>query len=123
MLLGTACFMIIPEPMLRFFSSDEQVVDIGITAFRIIGVSFIPLVTSLTYPVLFQAVGESFKSSLLTIIRTVFLFVPLGYLFSRYGLEYFWLTYPVTDGITTIAGFFMCRGFFNRATRSGGNKS
>ena len=112
MFLGTLCFEIIPEPMLRFFSKDEEVIRIGITAFRIIGLSFIPLVTSLTYPVLFQAVGASFKSSMLTIIRTVFLFVPLAYLFSRFGLQYFWLTYPVTDGIVSIIGFFMSRYFF-----------
>ena len=112
MFLGTLCFAIIPEPMLRFFSSDEEVIRIGITAFRIIGISFIPLVTSLTYPVLFQAVGASFKSSLLTIIRTVFLFVPLAYLFSRFGLQYFWLTYPVTDGIVSVIGYFMSRQFF-----------
>ena len=112
MFIGMLFFIIIPGPMLRFFSKDEQVISIGINAFRIIGVSFIPLVTSLTYPVLFQAVGSSFKSSLLTVIRTVLLFVPLGYLFSRFGLKYFWLTYPVTDGITSIVGFFMCRSFF-----------
>lgn len=112
MFLGTLCFEIIPEPMLRFFSKDEEVIRIGITAFRIIGLSFIPLVTSLTYPVLFQAVGASFKSSMLTIMRTVFLFVPLAYLFSRFGLQYFWLTYPVTDGIVSIIGFFMSRHFF-----------
>lgn len=112
MFLGTLCFAFFPEPMLRFFSSDEQVIEIGITAFRIIGLSFIPLCFSLTYPVLFQAVGASFKSSLLTIIRTVFLFVPLAYIFSRFGLDYFWFTYPVTDGIVTIIGFFMARAFF-----------
>ena len=112
MFLGTLCFTIIPEPMLRFFSGDEQVISIGINAFRIIGVSFIPLVTSLTYPVLFQAVGASFKSSVLTIIRTVFLFVPLGYIFSRFGLQYFWLTYPITEVITTAVGFVMSRKFF-----------
>ena len=112
MFLGTLCFAIIPEPMLRFFSSDEEVISIGITAFRIIGISFIPLVTSLTYPVLFQAVGKSLKSTLLTVIRTVLLFVPLAYLFSRFGLDYFWLTYPVTDSITSLVGFFMCRSFW-----------
>lgn len=112
MFLGTLCFGIIPEPMLRFFSSDEEVISIGITAFRIIGLSFIPLVTSLTYPVLFQAVGKSFTSSALTVIRTVLLFVPLAYLFSRFGLEYFWLTYPVTDGITSIIGFILSKRFF-----------
>ena len=101
--------------MLRFFSSDEEVIRIGITAFRIIGWSFLPLVTSLTYPVLFQAVGQPVKSSALTVIRTVILFVPLGYLFSLIGLDYFWLTYPVTDGLTTIVGFLMCLFFFKKA--------
>lgn len=115
MSLGTLCFNLIPEPMLRFFSSDEEVIRIGITAFRIIGWSFLPLVTSLTYPVLFQAVGQPIKSSALTVIRTVVLFVPLGYLFSLIGLDYFWLTYPVTDGITSLIGFIMCRLFFKKA--------
>ncbi len=116
MFLGTLCFNIIPEPMLRFFSSDEEVIKIGIVAFRIIGWSFIPLVTSLTYPVLFQAVGESLRSAVLTVIRTVVLFVPLGYLFSLIGLDYFWLTYPITDGITSAVGFVMYRRFFKRHT-------
>lgn len=113
MFVGTLCFEFIPELMLRFFSSEEDVILIGITAFRIIGLSFIPLVTSLTYPVFFQAVGGSFKSSFLTIIRTVFLFVPLAYIFSRFGLGYFWLTYPVTDSIVSIIGFVMTYKFFN----------
>ena len=112
MFFGTLCFEIIPEPMLRFFSKDEEVVRLGIAAFRFIGISFIPLVTSLTYPVLFQAVGKSLKSSLLTIIRTVVLFVPLAYLFSRFGVDYFWLTFPVTDGTVSVIGFIMSRRFF-----------
>lgn len=113
MIVGTLCFNIIPEPMLRFFSSEDAVIEIGVIAFRIIGWSFIPLVTSLTYPVLFQAVGMSLKSSFLTILRTVILFVPLGYLFSRFGLNFFWLTYPVTDTVTSIVGFILCRRFFD----------
>lgn len=112
MVIGMACFFFIPKQMLGFFSKDEQVISIGINAFHIIGTSFIPLVTSLTYPVLFQAVGASIRSSLLTVIRTVFLFVPLGYIFSRFGLDYFWLTYPVTEVITTSVGFIMTRAFF-----------
>ena len=61
MALGTLCFELIPTQMLRAFSSDEAVIDIGRVAFHIIGVSFLPLVTSLTFPVFFQAVGSSMK--------------------------------------------------------------
>lgn len=111
---GTILFNSIPGAMIRFFSSDAQVLEIGLTAFRIMGFSFITIVTSLTYPVLFQAVGSSIKSSVLTIIRTVVLFVPLGYLFSRFGLDYFWFTYIVTDGLVSIIGFVMSQRFFKK---------
>ena len=111
---GTILFNLIPGSMIRFFSNDPQVLDIGLTAFRIMGFSFITIVTSLTYPVLFQAVGSSLKSSLLTVIRTVVLFVPLGYLFSRFGLDYFWFTYIVTDGLVSIIGFIMSQRFFRK---------
>lgn len=59
----------------------------------------------------FQAVGYSLKSSALTVIRTVVLFVPLGYAFSRLGLNWFWLTFPVTETITSIFGLVFYRGF------------
>ncbi len=112
--IGTLCFEFIPSELLHVFSQDELVISIGINAFRIIGISFIPLVSSLTFPVFFQAVGSSAKSSMLTVIRTVFLFVPLAFLFSRFGLDYFWLTFPVTDSITSIVGFVLYRKFLKK---------
>ena len=69
------------------------------------------MVTSLTFPVFFQAVGQGLKSSLLTIVRTVVLFVPLGFLFSRFGLTWFWLTFPCTEILTTLLGFIFYKGF------------
>lgn len=122
MFLGTLCFEIIPGPMLRVFSSDEKVIEIGVTAFRIIGISFIPLVSSLTFPVFFQAVGWSLKSSLLTVFRTVVLFVPLAFIFSRIGgLDWFWLTFPVTDSLSTLLGFIWYKKFMRRPYASGKN--
>lgn len=113
MAVGTLCFETIPGPMLRVFTSDALVVEIGSVGFRFIGVSFIPLVSSLIFPVFFQAVGSSLKSSLLTVVRTMVLFVPLGFLFSRLGLTYFWLTFPVTEVLTSLLGFVFYRQFLD----------
>ncbi len=113
MALGMLCFNCIPAQMLRVFTKDETVIDIGSVGFRFVGASFIPMVTSLTFPVFFQAVGKSLKSSLLTVIRTLVLFVPLGFLFSRFGLNLFWLTFPVTEVITTLMGFLYYRQFLD----------
>lgn len=114
MFIGTLCFVFIPVPMLHVFTHDEAVISICRISFPIQGISFIPLVSSLTFPVFFQAVGASFKSSALTVIRTVVLFVPLGWLFSRFGLNYFWLTFPVTEVITTSVGVVFYRRFLQK---------
>ena len=109
MMIGVLCFEIIPHPMLSVFTQSEEVLNIGTYAFRIIGISFIPMVTSLIFPVYFQALGCALKSSLLTIVRTVCLFVPLGFVFSRFGLSYFWLTFPVTEVLTSCLGLAFYR--------------
>ncbi len=114
MFVGTMCFLLIPGSLLSVFSSDPQVIEIGKYGFRIIGISFLPMVTSLIFPVFFQAVGSSLKSSLLTIVRTVVLFVPLGFLFSRFGLKYFWLTFPITETITSLVGGGFYRQFLRK---------
>ena len=45
-------------------------------------------------------------------VRTVLLFVPLGWLFARlWGLEGFWFTYPATEVLTAAVGFLFYRGF------------
>ncbi len=119
MALGTLCFVLIPEQMLRVFTSDALVVEIGKVGFRFVGVSFLPMVTSLIFPVFFQAVGYGLKSALLTVIRTVVLFVPLGYLFSRLGLNWFWMTYPVTEVITSTVGAIFYRQFLARNRSAG----
>ena len=111
MAMGAVCFNLIPTQMLRVFTADETVIEIGSVGFHYVGISFVPMVASLIFPVFFQAVGSSLKSSSLTLIRTVVLFVPLGFLFSRFGLNRFWLTFPVTEVITGTIGFLLYRHF------------
>ena len=64
------------------------------------------MVTSLIFPVFFQSIGYAIKSSALTILRTVILFVPLGYIFAQFSLHAFWFTFPVTETLTSIVGAF-----------------
>lgn len=111
MAFGTLCFELIPSQMLSVFSHDPKVIAIGTVGFRFIGLGFLPMTTSLIFPVFFQAIGYSLRSSALTILRTLVLFVPLGWLYSRIGLDYFWATFPTTEVITTLVGFIFYRSF------------
>lgn len=118
MLIGTLCFEFIPAQMLAAFTMDNKVIEIGTIGFRIIGISFIPMVTSLIFPVFFQAIGYAVKSSALTIVRTVILFVPLGFLFSRLGLEFFWITFPITELFTSLLGGVFYKQFSEKQALS-----
>ena len=107
MSIGVLCFELVPGPMISVFTSDSNVLEIGIWGFRCIGWSFLPMVLSLTYPVYFEAIDKVLASSMLTILRTVVLFVPLGYVLSRFSLEAFWFTFLITEIITTLTGTVM----------------
>ena len=61
MAIGTICFVSIPAQMLQVFTSDALVVEIGQIGFRIIGISFLPMVTSLIFPVFFPGRGFQLK--------------------------------------------------------------
>jgi len=114
MFIGTLCFELIPKQMVMVFTKESEVIDISNYAFRFIGISFIPMVTSLIYPVFFESIGYVVRSSILTIVRTVICFVPLGYLFSRINLFWFWLVYPTTEIITSIIGFIFYMQFMKK---------
>lgn len=116
MFIGTMFFETIPSQMLSVFTRDIGVIDIGTVGFRFIGISFIPMVTSLIFPVFFQAVGCGLKSSMLTLIRTMVLFVPLGFFFSRFGLVYFWLTFPITEILTSAMGIVFYRSYIKKVS-------
>ncbi len=103
MALGTLCFVFIPVPMIRLFSSSAQVIEIGRIAFPIIGISFMPAVFSLIMPVFFQAIGNGLVSSLLSLVRQVVCLLPIFWLLSKIGLNYTWISFPISETLTDIA--------------------
>ena len=104
MLVGVACFELIPETLLRIFTSNEQVIQIGIPAFRIIGTSFVPAAFSLILPVFFQSIGAAVPSVILSLTRQIGCLIPLFWLFSRIGLAYTWIAFPVAECVTGTLG-------------------
>ena len=104
MLLGVVCFEGIPGPMIRLFTQDAETILIGIPAFRIIGLSFLPAVLSLIYPVVFQAVGKGMESAGLSLLRQIICLLPSFYLLSRIGLAWCWLAFPIAEVVTAVVG-------------------
>ena len=107
MVVGVLCFELIPDQLISFFSKDQNVHLIGLLAFRIIGISFIPAVFSLISPVFFQAIGKAIPSVILSIIRQLVCLIPLFYAFSFIGLNYTWIAFPISEVITGTIGIVL----------------
>ena len=87
MLIGVFCFELLPGTLLGLFSHDPDVFSIGIPAFRIIGLSFLPAVVSL-----------------LSLIRQLGCLIPIFFALSKIGLSYTWIAFPASEIITGVIG-------------------
>lgn len=107
MIVGIVCFVFFPDKVIGLFTQDAAVLGIGQVAFPIIGCGFIGAVFSLITPVFFQAIGKGMICVLLSLTRQIFCLVPLFWIFSRIGLNYAWLAFPVSETIAGSIGYFL----------------
>ncbi len=109
MAFGIFSFEVLPEYLIRIFSKNQEVLSIGKIGFRIIGASFAPAVFSLISPTVFQAIGEAKQSLFLSLFRQIICLVPIFWLFSFVGLNYTWLSFPISETLTTVIGLVWYR--------------
>ena len=99
MALGTFIFMAFPKELISIFAGSTSILNIGTLALRIISVSFLPASFAMMFTVYFQGIGKGNCSVFITVLRQIILLVPLAWLFHFAGLNYVWLTFPVTESI------------------------
>lgn len=98
MILGLLTAEIIPEKLLLLFDASESMLSIGVPALRILCSSFIFVGFNIISSSLFQAVGNSVYSLLMSMIRQLFVLLPVAYLLSLTGrLELVWLSFPIAE--------------------------
>lgn len=107
MVAGIICFVFLPEQLISLFSDSALVHTIGGVAFPIIGCGFISAVFALMLPVFFQAIGNGVASLLLSLTRQIFCLIPTFWLFSRIGLDYAWLAFPVSETLSGGIGLLL----------------
>lgn len=107
MVLGMVGFILFPEPLLRVFSTSAEVIAIGKVAFPIIGSGFISAVFGLIMPSFFQALGMGLRSAFLALLRQLICLIPIFWAFSLIGLDYTWLSFPISETVSGAAGLLL----------------
>ena len=105
--LGTFIFMVFPKELISIFAGSTSILNIGALALRIISVSFLPASFAMMFTVYFQGIDKGKCSVFITVLRQIILLVPLAWLFHFAGLNYVWLTFPVTESIAMCCCCFL----------------
>ena len=110
MTLGTLAMWIIPEQLISMFGGTEELMKIGVPAFRIISLCFIPAAAGIIFTTLFQAVGKGMRSLIMSFARQLVLILPIAFIFSRiWGIGAVWYAFPIAEifSLTIAICFFI----------------
>lgn len=98
MLIGLACFELIPEVLFSWFDASSQMLEIGVPALRIIGVHFPVAAFCIVTGSMFQALGKSIYSMITSVMRQLVVLLPAAYLLSLLGnVNYVWWSFPIAE--------------------------
>lgn len=109
MVAGTLLFWLVPERLLSIFDASEEMLSIGVPALRIISLTFPMAAVGITCSGVFQALGNSFLSMLISLTRQLILLLPAAWLLSLGGnLESVWWAFLIAE----VAAFALSIAFF-----------
>ncbi len=118
MLAGLAVFEIMPDKLLMIFSASENVMNIGVTALRIIALSFIFAGIGIVSSTVFQSIGNPLHSLLVSVLRQLVIILPVAYLLSLTGsVSNVWWSYPIAEVASFILSVFFLRKTFKKLNR------
>ncbi len=115
MVLGTLIFQMMPELLLQMFNASETMMTIGVPALRIISMSFILAGFCIACGSVFQAMGRSVYSMLVSVARQLIVLLPAAYGLSMFGnVDFVWWAFPVSELMSlAMTVFFLLKIYRN----------
>lgn len=98
MLCGLLLFQLCPDMLLGFFGAENEMMDIGRDALRVISLNFVFAGFCIIISASFQAFGNGLFSMIVSFVRQIIVLVPVAYVFARFGqLWQVWLSFPIAE--------------------------
>jgi len=98
MAVGILVFQLFPEALLGMFDASDELLTMGIPAFRALSLCFPSAGFCIMSSTLFQAVGNGKLSFWLSALRQLVLLLPLAYILASFvGLHAVWYAFPLAE--------------------------
>lgn len=95
---GFVLFEFIPDKLLLLFDASEEMLSIGCTALREIGVHYLVAWFCIVTGSLFQAIGKATYSLWVSICRQLLILLPAAWILAKIGgLMLIWWSFPIAE--------------------------
>jgi putative MATE family efflux protein len=102
-ILGFGIIYLIPGPIMRIFTTDQALIDMGIYASRLIFFSLPFMGLVMVGQLIFQAIGKATQSFITAFARPVLFLIPMVLIMSNlWQLDGVFLSFPASDILTLI---------------------
>ena len=113
MLIGLVLFQTIPDTMLQLFNASPDMLAIGRTALRVISLSFVFAGFCIVCGTVFQALGRSIYSLIVSVARQLVVLLPVAFFLSLTGrLELVWWAFPIAEVMSLALSAIFLRHIF-----------
>lgn len=113
--LGTILFWLAPKQIFSIFSSEPELLNMGIQSLQIISLSFIFGSICYILSSYFQATGSYLFSLVVTLLRQFLLILPVAFLLSNWlGILGVWIAFPVAEIATTVLAGVLLKYDYSR---------
>jgi Na+-driven multidrug efflux pump len=103
MVFTTAILYLIPGPIIKIFSDDQALLDIGIHASRLFFISLPLMGIIMVGQTIFQSIGKALLAFITSFVRPVVFLIPLVLIMSNlWQLNGVFLSFPASDALTSL---------------------
>ncbi|MDR2157146.1 MAG: MATE family efflux transporter [Clostridiales Family XIII bacterium] len=119
MAVGTAIFWVFPRQLMLLFSATPEMMEIGVPALRIISISFVSAAFSIVTGGMFQALAHGMFSMFVSLLRQLFLILPLTWLLLRYmGILSAWASFSIAEFASLILTVLLLRHIYRKEIKN-----
>ncbi len=120
LLIGFLIFEAVPEVLLKMFTDNEEMIKMGVIAFREIAPSFIAAGFSIIIIATIQALGHGVYSMIVSICRQIVVLVPSAFLLVKIfeTINIMWIAFPIAEVVSLSLCLLFFRSVYKKTIKS-----
>lgn len=110
-------FQVIPRQLLALFNASDELVKIGIPAFRTLSLNFPLAAISIVLATAFQGFGKAYYSLMISLVRMIIILIPAAFLLARLGnVDYVWFSFVIAEVIGLVMTVILYKRIIKKTT-------